>query len=147
MKTLKKVLTIIAISTLSIVNAQEKKNEVSKESKTSYYKKRATEDAKFEQQYTARNKKEEKKFWKEQKAYEKELEKKDKEAHEAYIQGKKDAYAEHHNHCNIHCSHGYYYHNHARFYYTYEYRRQQKPRNTVRTNVRVGLPSVRIGFF
>ena len=142
MKTIKIVLSVIAFSFFGIVNSQEKKVE---ESKSSYYQKRAKEDAKFEQKFTAKTKKEERKFWKEQKEYEKELKRKDKEAYDAYMQGKKDAYAEHHNHCDHHCIHGRYYHHHATFYYRYEYRREPRYRSS--STIRVGLPSVRIGLF
>ena len=145
MKTIKIVLSVIAFSFFGIVNSQENKVEEKQESKTSYYEKRAKEDAKFEQQYTAETKKEERKFWKEQKEYEKELKRKDKVAYDAYMQGKKDAYAEHRNHCSNHCSHGHYYHSHATFYYRYEYRRE--PRYRSRSSIRVGVPSVRIGLF
>lgn len=148
MKTIKLIATITAFFTFGLLNAQEQKEESSENkelSKTAYYQKRAKEDAKFEQQYEAKSKKEEKKFWKEQKAYEQELKKKDKEAYEAYMQGKRDAYAEHHNHCDSHCHHGYYYNNHTRYYYSYEYRSQ--PRYRTRTSVRVGVPRVRIGLF
>lgn len=83
MKNLKMVLSIIAFTYLGVLNSQEKKEEAKIESKSSYYEKRAKEDAKFEQNYTAETKKEERKFWKEQKAYEKDLKKKDKEAYKA----------------------------------------------------------------
>ena len=147
MKIIKTVLFTIAITYFGTVNSQEKKTEAKLETKTTYYQKRAKEDAKFEQEYTAETKKEEKKFWKDQKAYEKELKRKDNEAYEAYMQGKRDAYAEHHNHCNDHCNHGRYYHNHVTFYYYSEYRRAPRSKPRTRTTIRVGVPSVRVGLF
>jgi hypothetical protein len=33
------------------------------------------------------------------------------------MQGKKDPYAEHNNHCNAHCNHGAYYKFHVSYYY------------------------------
>ena len=146
MNTIKIGLSVITFLLFGVLNAQEKKEEVSKETKTSYYKKRAKEDAKFEQKYKATSKKDEKKFWKEQKEYEKDLKKKDKLAYEAYMQGKRDAYAEHKTNCNHHCDHGHYYHSHASFYYHYEYRSKPRYRRN-RTTVRLGVPSVRIGLF
>lgn len=62
------------------------------------------------------------------------------------MKGKRDAYAEHNRHCNNHCSHGHYYHNHATYYYHFEYRREPRYRTRTSTNVRVGLPRVSIGF-
>ena len=145
MKKIKFALTLIFFFYGLNVISQDKKSTKTKEDKKSYYKKRAQEDAKFEQQYKAKTKKEEKQLWKEQKTYEKNLKERDKESYKAYMQGKRDASREHYNHCNHHCNHGYYYHNHAAYYYHYEYRRQ--PKSTIRTNVRVGLPRVRIGLF
>jgi hypothetical protein len=135
---------VFAFLSFGLLQAQEK--EEKKVSKTAYYKQRAKEDAKFEQEYKAKSKKEQRKFWKEQKAYERDLKEKDKIAYEAYMQGKRDAYAEHNEHCNHHCSHGYYYHSHARYYYTYEYRRQPRYNSSINTRVRISAPRIRIGF-
>ena len=141
-KRAKKIILFITILTSGFLYSQED-TAIKEESKSSYYKKRAIEDAKFEQDFKAKTKKEEKQFWKDQKAYEKDLKKRDKEAYNAYMQGKRDAYKEHQNHCTHHCNHGFYYHNHATYYYHYEYRRQ--PRRS--TNIRIGTPRVRIGLF
>jgi Ni/Co efflux regulator RcnB len=89
----------------------------------------------------------EKKFWKEQKAYEKELSKRDEVAHKAYMQGKRDAYAEHDKHCENH-NHGYYYRHHVSYYYYndhhYERRSYRKPN---RTRINVRTPSISLGIF
>lgn len=118
--------------------------------KKTYYQKRAEEDAKFEQQFTAETKAEEEQFWKEQKAYEKKLKKKDKQAYKAYMKGKRDAYAEHYEHCSHHCHHGDHYYNHASFYY-YRYDRHyyHRPqyRSGINTRVSIGTPSIKLGAF
>ena len=150
MKSLKAIACMIILSIASLTNAQDSEvaSETSIDSK-SYYQKRAEEDAKFEQQFTAKTKAEEETFWKEQKAYEKDLKQKDRKAHKAYMQGKKDAYAEHYSHCNSHCHHSDHYYHHASFYYyrydPYYYERYPRSRSTMSTNVRVSTPSVRLG--
>lgn len=150
MKLLKTTLLILAFSFSSSLLAQttedEKQTTIDKES---YYQKRAIEDAKYEQQFSAETKTEEKQFWKEQKAYEKNLKKKDREAYNAYMQGKKDAYAEHYNECNHHCHHSDHYYSHASFYY-YRYHDNyyySAPRRSSGVNVRVRTLSVRLGLF
>ncbi|MCH3881043.1 MULTISPECIES: hypothetical protein [Tenacibaculum] len=146
MRTFKINLLIITLCFFGTSYSQEKEVEKNNESKLSYYEKRGKEDAEFEQKFTTETRSEEKKFWKDQKKYEKELKKKDTETYNAYMQGKKDAYREHQNHCDNHCNHGYYYHNHATFYYHSEYRRQPR-RSSVGTSVRIKSPKVRIGLF
>lgn len=149
MRIFKTLVFILTISFSFIMQAQkaEANNEASIDKK-SYYEKRAAEDAKYEQQFFAENKDEEEAFWEDQKAYETELKKKDRKAHRAYIQGKKDAYAEHYEHCNHHCHHSNYYYHHASFYYyrydNYYYRRSPQ-RSTINTRVNVRIPSVRLG--
>ena len=138
--------TVLACITISI-NAQKDTKEDTIDKKT-YYENRAAEDAKFEQQFKAETKAEEEAFWEAQENYEKDLKKRDRAAYKAYMQGKKDAYAEHYEHCSSHCHHGHYYYSHASFYYYrydgYYYNRH--PRSTsVNTNVRVSSPRVRVG--
>lgn len=115
--------------------------------KLSYYEQRAIEDAKYEQTQQL-DEDEEEAFWEGQKEYERKLKKRDKKAYKAYLKGKRDAYAEHREHCNSHCHHSDHYHSHASFYYynnaNYGYRRPYYG-TTVRTAVGVGVPSVRIG--
>lgn len=128
------------------LTAQE--TEAGSEEKLSYYEKRAREDAQFEQSQKLENEKEEEEFWEDQKEYEKKLKKRDRKAYKAYMKGKRDAYAEHEQHCDSHCHHSSRYHYHASFYYHghdhYEYRRSPR-RTSVRTNVGIGLPSIRVG--
>ena len=147
MKTIKKLVTIMLFSMAAVGFAQEDQKNLQVD-KEDYYTKRAKEDAKFEQSFNAQSKSDEKKFWKEQKAYEKELKSRDKIAHEAYMQGKKDAYAAHNNHCNEHCNHGYYYKHHVHYYYhnDYEYRRRSN-RSATGTRIRVRAPSISLGLF
>lgn len=137
--------TLLFASTISYGQNQEKDSIIGKED---YYKERAKEDAKFEQEFNSKSKSEDKSFWKDQRAYEKELKKKDEIAHEAYMQGKKDAYAEHNNHCDAHCNHGAYYKVHVRYYYhhnqSYE-RRSHRRSNAARITVKT--PSIRLGMF
>jgi uncharacterized protein YxeA len=147
MKVTKLIVSIILLITASFSYAQEQEND-SKIEKEAYYNKRAKEDARFEQEFNSKSKSEDKKFWKEQKAYEKELSKRDEIAHKAYMEGKRDAYAEHENHCDDHCNHGHYYRYHVSYYYhnnhSYKarsYRRSPQTRITVRT------PSIRLGIF
>lgn len=118
-----------------------------KEERLSYYEQRAREDAQYEQSL-ALEEDEAADFWKDQERYEKELKKKDRSAYKAYMKGKRDAYAEHYDHCDHHCHHGNHYYYHATFYYhgyhrDYYYR--NPPRSSIRTGIRVGTPSVRVG--
>jgi hypothetical protein len=103
-KAIKRILaiTLLFASAIYFDQKQEKDAIIGQED---YYKERAKEDAKFAQEFNAKSKSEEKSFWKDQRAFEKELKKKDEVIHEAYMQGKKDAYAKHHNHCDAHCYH------------------------------------------
>ncbi|WP_411767660.1 hypothetical protein [Winogradskyella sp. A3E31] len=118
--------------------------------KKTYYEQRAKEDAKFEQQFKAESKDEEEQFWEDQKDYEKELKRRDRAAYRAYMQGKRDAYAEHYNHCNSHCHHNEYYYYHASYYHhgyrTYYYERYPRRSTTISTGVRINTPRVKIGF-
>lgn len=150
MKSLKKTLAFVALCFSITLMAQE--SEVTSETsldKTSYYKNRAIEDAKFEQEFKAQTADEEKAFWKEKKAYEKELKKKDREAYEAYVQGKRDAYKEHYSHCNDHCHHGEHYYTYATVYYQPYHHHYVRYRRypAARTHVRVVTPRVRVGLF
>lgn len=152
MKSFKTTVFIIALSLSFVAQAQE--TDASTETKTdkkTYYQKRAAEDAKFEQEFKAETKTEEEQFWKDQKAYEKDLKKRDRKAYKAYMQGKKDAYAEHYEHCNHHCHHSDHYYHHATFYYYrydngYYYNRYPR-RSSVNTRVSIGTPNVRLGIF
>jgi len=146
MKTLKLIFTVVIFLSASFIFSQEAKEPSGKE-KNDYYQKRAKEDAKFEQNFKG-EKSEERKFCRAQKAYEKDLEQKDEIAYNAYMQGKKDAYSEHHEHCTNHCNHGYYYQSHARFYYYGSYRYERRPnRRSSGTSIRVRTPSIRLGVF
>lgn len=142
---------LIAITGLSF-SLQAQNNQIKDStniSKSSYYRQRAIEDAKFEQQFEAKNKAEEDAFWEDQENYEKKLKRNDRKAYRAYMKGKRDAYAEHYEHCDHeHHSHDYY--THASFYYyRYEdpYYYHHPHRTTYSTNVRVSTPSIRLGLF
>lgn len=137
MDRLKTLLIIFGLSVFSMTYAQE--------GKSSYYEQRAKEDAKIEQEFQAESKDQEKEFWDDQKQYEKDLKKRDKEACRAYMRGKKDAYAEHQEHCNDHHHHSDYYYRNASFYYhDYHYYNQPR-RSTIGTSVRLSTPRVKIG--
>ncbi|WNH08014.1 hypothetical protein [Thalassobellus suaedae] len=149
MKSLKKLMLVIIIGTSITLYSQE--TEVSNEKlvdKKSYYQKRATEDAKYEQQFNAETKADEEVFWKDQKAYEDNLKRKDRKAYRAYMKGKKDAYANHYDHCNNHCHHSDYYYHHASFYY-YRYNgyyyESDPRRKTISTRARVSTPNIKVG--
>lgn len=152
MKYLKSVSLIIVLISCHFGLAQENsiESEESNMEKVSYYKQRAKEDAKYEQQFKPNSKKEEREFWKEKEAYEKDLKKKDDEAYEAYMQGKRDAYREHYNHCDHHCHHGTFYYRHASYYYhgyyDHHYYNHSPRRSTVSTRVGINSPRIRIGF-
>ena len=118
-------------------------NETTIDKKT-YYQKRAMEDAQYEQKFNAESKDEEEAFWKEQKQYEKDLKKRDRKAYKAYMREKNDAYASNYEHCVHHCHHSDYYYHHASFYY-YRYERHPRRSNTIKTNIRVSTPKVRLG--
>lgn len=116
--------------------------------KLSYYEQRAREDAQYEQSLAMENEAAESDFWNEQKSYEKELKKRDRKAYRAYMKGKRDAYAEHYEHCGHHCNHGRHYYSQATFYYHgyhghHYYRQPYSP--GIHTRVRVGAPAVRVG--
>ncbi|GGK35517.1 hypothetical protein GCM10007962_32420 [Yeosuana aromativorans] len=155
MKLFKTLTLIIALSYSFLTQAQ--KSELSSEAshkttidKKTYYQKRAMEDAKYEQQFSAKTKAEEETFWKEQKNYENNLKKKDRKAYKAYMKGKEDAYASHYEHCNNQCHHSdYYYHQTSFYYYGYDryYYERYPQRNTISTSVQVRTPSVRLGLF
>jgi hypothetical protein len=155
MRSIKTMVSVIVLGFSFMANAQD--TEISNEStadkvdKRSYYQKRAEEDAKYEQQFSAGTKAEEEAFWEEQKDYEDDLKRKDKKAYRAYMKGKKAAYAEHYGHCDHHCHHSDHYYHHASFYYYryngHYYERSPSSRSTIGTNVRVGTPSVRLGLF
>lgn len=152
MKSIKPLVFIMVLSFVFSTNAQESKTHIeASNDKMSYYQKRAKEDAQYEQQFSAKNKVEEETFWEDQKRYEKNLKNEDKKAYKAYMKGKKDAYANHYNHCNHECHHSDYYYHHASFYYyrydDYYYNRYPRNRSTISTNVRVSTPSVRLGLF
>lgn len=151
-----KIALILVIFSFSINSTAQENDEATTakkgtdQSALAYYQQRATEDAKYEQEYKAKNQSEDKAFWQEQKKYEKQLKKNNRKAYHAYIQGKKDAYAEHQHHCN-HDHHSDYFYSNARFYY-YEYdNRRHYNRSTnrpiINTPVRVNTPSVRLGIF
>ncbi|WP_345005538.1 hypothetical protein [Snuella lapsa] len=157
MKSLKYVTLLIPFIFSSMIYAQkeETSNEVketsaseSKADKDSYYKRRALEDAKYEQQFKADNEANELAFWEDQKAYEEELKARDRKAYRAYMRRKRKAYAEHYGHCDHHCHHSDRYYHHATFYY-YGYNRYHYgsyPRSST-TRVSIGTPKVRLGLF
>ncbi|UQD57579.1 hypothetical protein [Flavobacterium sp. K5-23] len=155
MKTINTVIAIVFLGTVVSMNAQEAKVKSetrvnTNQDKIAYYEQRGAEDARFEMEFKAKTKAEEKAFWKEQKQYERDLKEDNNRAHRAYVQGKKDAYAEHHYHCDDHCYHSDSFYHHAGFYY-YQYDQrnyQRSPRSTsVNTQIRVNTPSVRLGLF
>jgi hypothetical protein len=155
MKKTKTILTILFFGAIATVNAQEAR--VSQEArvntnqeKSSYYGQRGAEDANYELQFKAKSKSDEVSFWQEQQQYEKELKKDNKRAYRAYIRGKKEAYAEHHHHCDDHCYHSDSFYQHAGFYYyEYDHRNYQRSpsRTSVKTQIGVRTPSVRLGIF
>ncbi|WP_242205955.1 hypothetical protein [Aestuariivivens insulae] len=149
MKTFKALVWSLIIGASLSVYAQEPEAVDKKPvDKKTYYQNRAAEDAKFEQQFEAESKAEEEAFWEEQKYYEKDLKKRDKKAYRAYMKGKRDAYAEHYEHCDHHCHHGYYYYHHASFYYygyhDYYYERYPR-RRSVTVGARINTPRVSLG--
>ncbi|RIA09286.1 hypothetical protein OE09_1115 [Flavobacteriaceae bacterium MAR_2010_72] len=146
MKTIKIFLICFMGSVLTTLNAQEASKSNEKEATRSYYEQRAYEDAAYEQEFRSKNKKEEEQFWQDQKSYEDNLKQRDRKAYRAYMRGKRDAYAEHYNHCDHSCYHSEHYYHHASFYYHRYYYEPYPRRTTMRTNIRVGVPSVRIGF-
>ena len=154
MKTIKAALILMIFSFVPNVNAQEARvnhdTKVETKHSVSYYQQRGLEDAQYEQKFEAKSKTEERTFWEEQKQYEKELKKNDRRAHRAYLQGKKEGYAAHHDHCDSHCHHSEYWYQHAGYYY-YEYREpryeNRSSRTTVNTQIGVSTPKVRLGIF
>ncbi|MGM5470079.1 hypothetical protein ACS386_07350 [Flavobacteriaceae bacterium LMO-SS05] len=147
MKTFKMTMVFLSLCAMGTTHAQNKDKTDKVVDKESYYEQRAEEDAKYEQKFTADSKKDEQQFWEDQKNYEKDLKKRDRKAYRAYMNGKRDAYAEHYNHCDHSCHHSDYYYNHASFYYhRYYYYDRYPNRNSTSTSVRIGTPSVRLGF-
>ncbi|WP_026808876.1 hypothetical protein [Arenibacter latericius] len=123
------------------------KEKTTKNKDLSYYEQRAIEDAKYEQTQNL-DEDEEEEFWEDQKEYERNLKKRDRRAYRAYLKGKRDAYAEHRQHCDSHCHHSRHYHSHASFYYYnnahYSDRRPYN-RTTISTGVGIRMPSIRVG--
>jgi hypothetical protein len=132
-------------TTQSFAQAGGKENAT--QDKLSYYEQRAKEDAAYEQSLAMENESDEEDFWGDQKQYEKDLKKRDKEAYKAYMKGKRDAYAEHARHCSHRCYHSDHYYHHASFYYNYQEYHYPSRRSTIRTGIRVGAPSLRVGIF
>ncbi len=127
--------------------AQEK--DTDEKDSPSYYEQRGMEDAEYEQSLQLAEAEEEE-FWEEQKAYERKLKKRNRKAYKAYLKGKRDAYAEHRQHCNAHCHHSSHYHSNASFYYYHNahYRPHRPYRGTtIRTGVGVRMPNaiIRVG--
>ncbi|MEZ7503623.1 hypothetical protein [Flavobacterium sp. Arc2] len=154
MKTVKALLILIIFSFLPNANAQKARvtndTEVETKHSVSYYEQRGLEDALYEQQFEAKSKTEERAFWEEQKKYEKELKKNDRRAHRAYLQGKKEGYAAHHDHCDNHCHHSDYWYQYAgHYYYGYSEPRYENRSNRTRVNTQIGVttPKVRLGIF
>lgn len=150
MKSIKLLVLTTALGFSCLINAQDSEN--SKDSSTdkkSYYQKRAEEDAKFEQGFIAKTEAEEERFWEEQKTYENDLRQRDKKAYKAYMKGKRDAYANHYEHCDGHCHHSEHFYHHASFHYHgysgYYYERYPRGRSSVRTSINIGTPKVRVG--
>ncbi|NNE31935.1 MAG: hypothetical protein HKN40_06150 [Winogradskyella sp.] len=161
MKLIKTLTTVLILCVSLTAIAQEKEQQLegqkdisnNKIDKSTYYKQRGAEDAKFEQQFKAKNEVQEKEFWEEQEAYEKDLKKRDRQAYRSYKRGKSEAYKSHYYHCDSHCHHGDYYYHYAVYYYDgyhnhYYYERHPRYRNTRGTSatVRINTPSLRIGF-
>ena len=152
MRTIKNLTFILFLGFSIATTAQETdKAEEKVFDKESYYKTRALEDAKYEQQFKAETKAEEETFWDDQKAYEEDLKRKDKRAYKAYMRGKKDAYKSHYAHCDNHCHHSDHYYHHASFYYYrydgYYYDRYPSRRNSINVRTRVSTPRVSLGLF
>ncbi|MBD0832265.1 hypothetical protein [Aestuariibaculum sediminum] len=144
--------TLLIVLSISVsIHAQDNpKEKQSKPDKTTYYKTRAIEDAKFEQSYKAENKTEAELFWESQEAYENNLKKRDKKAYKAYMKGKQEAYAEHYKHCDQHCHHSnHYYHRATMYYYGYHdhYYYHSPRRRTLSTKINLGSSGLRLGVF
>jgi hypothetical protein len=163
MKTIKTISAILFFGALANLNAQEAKVSEETEAKVSqetevntnqdrlsYYEQRGTDDANYELKFKAKSKSDEKSFWQEQEQYERDLKEDNRRAYRAYMQGKKDAYAEHHYYCDDHHYHSDSFYVHARFYY-YEYDRRNYERSPRRSSsdiqIGVSTPSVRLGLF
>jgi hypothetical protein len=154
MKTFKAALILLIFAFVPHMTAQQSRAsdqaELETKNNMSYYQRRGLEDAQHEQELEVKSKAEEHTFWEEQKKYEKELKKNDRRAHRAYLQGKKEGYAAHHNYCDSHCHHSEYWYQHAGYYY-YEYREpryeNRASRTTVNTQIGVRTPQVRLGLF
>jgi hypothetical protein len=112
----------------------------------SYYEQRGAEDANYEVQFKSGSKRGEESFWQEQKQYEINLKEDNRRAYRAYMQGKKDAYAEHHYRCDGHYYRSDSVYQYAEFYY-YQYDRRNYERSSANTQIGVRAPSVRLRIF
>ncbi|SMC36008.1 hypothetical protein [Cellulophaga tyrosinoxydans] len=146
---MKKVNLIVLVNLMFTVAVMAQVEDSKKIDSKTYYEQRAEEDAKFEQSFVAEDEKSDEEFWETQKQYENDLKKRDRKAYKAYMKGKKDAYAEHYNHCDDHCHHSHHYYSHATFYYYGYNRNYYRPTNrtTVRTNVGLNTSRIRVGLF
>lgn len=154
MKTVKTLLIIMIFTFLPKMNAQEARvshdGKVEAKHTLSYYQQRGREDAQYAQKFTASTKAEERVFWKEQKQYEKDLRKENRRGYKVYIQAKNDSYAEHQHNCNGNCHHSdYWYENAAHYHYEYRQPRYENRSSnaTVKTQIGVSAPKVRVGIF
>lgn len=157
MKPFKLIVLLIALGGSSITHAQKAEAEMSNEAKVSnqvkadnmsYYHQRGIEDAKHEQQFKAETEDEEIAFWENQKKYEKQLKAKDRKAYRAYMRGKRDAYANHYEHCDAHCHHSdHFYHNATFYYYGYNRYESYPHSNGITTRVGISTPNVSLDLF
>lgn len=155
MKIVKALVIITVFAFLQNVSAQEAKastnDSVQIKHSVSYYEERGAEDAQYELNFESKkSKSEDRVFWNEKQAYEKELKRKNRRAYRSYLQGKRDGYAAHYDHCDSHCHHSDYWYQHADYYY-YKYREpryeDRSSRTSVNTQIRVSAPRVRLGLF
>jgi hypothetical protein len=154
MKTVKVAIIITVFAFLQNVSAQEAKastnDSVQTKHSVSYYEERGAQDALYELNFESKTKSEDRAFWNEKQAYEKELKRNNRRAYRSYLQGKRDGYAAHYDHCDSHCHHSDYWYQHADYYY-YRYRQpryeDRSSRTSVNTQIGVSAPRVRLGLF
>ncbi len=81
-----------------------------------FFKNRAWQDAKNEQNLQYTHLEDERDYWNDQRNFEKALKKLSYLTYQTYLAAKKDAYDEHATVCNDSCNHGVYYYNMSAFY-------------------------------
>jgi len=133
---------LFTLSLARVASAQEKRGN---QNLHLFYEEQAKADAKYEQSLSMKNEDDEKDFWKDQQRFEKDLRKVDREAYRIYMNGKKNAYVEHAEHCADFCHHSDLYYDQANYYYLYHEYHSPERSTTSRSGFQITSPRIGLG--